>query len=74
MKNCKTHSFFKSGDAGNATNYGSISPLPVFLKNLERIIYNRIYKHLKINNLLFDKEFGFQLHNSVDLAILKLVN
>ena len=35
---------------------------------------NRIYKHLKNNNLLFDKKFGFQLNNSTEHAILELVN
>ena len=37
-------------------------------------MYNRIYKHLKNNNLLFDKQFGFQLNNSKENAILQLVN
>ena len=37
-------------------------------------MYNRIYKHLKNNNLLFDKQFGFQLNNSTEHAILQLVN
>ena len=35
---------------------------------------NRIYKQLKSNNLLFDKEFEFQLNNSTENAILQLVN
>ena len=37
-------------------------------------MYNRIYKHLKNNNLLFDKQFRFQLNNSTEYAILQLVN
>ena len=37
-------------------------------------MYNRIYKHLKNNNLLFDKQFGFQLKYSIEHAILQLVN
>ena len=37
-------------------------------------MYNRIYKHLENNNLLFDKQFGFQLNNSTEHAILQLVN
>ena len=35
---------------------------------------NRIYKQLKSDNLLFDKEFEFQLNNSTENAILQLVN
>ena len=37
-------------------------------------MYNRIYRHLKNNNLLFDKQFGFQLNNSTEHSILQLVN
>ena len=36
-------------------------------------MYNRIFKHLK-NNLLFDKQFGFQLNNSTEHANFQLVN
>ena len=58
------HALFKSGDAENVTNYRPVSVLTVFSKVLEKIMYNRIYKHLKTNNLFFDKQFGFQLNNS----------
>ena len=37
-------------------------------------MYNRIYKHLENNNLLFDKQFGFRVNNSTEHAILQLVN
>ena len=37
-------------------------------------MYNRIYKQLKSDDLLFDKEFVFQLNNSTENAILQLVN
>ena len=37
-------------------------------------MYNQIYKDPKNNNLIFDKQFGFQLNNSTKHAILQLVN
>ena len=74
MKIAKVTPLLKSGDVEDATNYRPISVLPVFSKILERIMYNRIYKHLKNNNLLFDKQFGFQLNNSTEHSILQLVN
>ena len=37
-------------------------------------MYNRIYKHLKNNNLLLDKQFGFHLNNSTEHAILQFAN
>ena len=45
-----------------------------FSKILARIMCNRIYKHLKSNNLLFDKKFGFQLKNSTKDLFLQLIN
>ena len=74
LKIPKVTPLFKSGDAENVTNYRPISVLPVFSKIIERIMCNRIYKHLKNNNLLFDKQFGFQLNNSTEHATLQLVN
>ena len=37
-------------------------------------MYNRIHKHLKSSNLLFEKQSRFQLNNSTEHAILQLVN
>ena len=74
LKIAKVTPLYKSGDAENVTNYRPISVLSVFSKILERMMYNRIYKLLKSNNLLFNKQFGFQLNNSTEHAILQLVN
>ena len=54
----KVTPLFKSGDAENV-NYRPISVFPVFSKILERIVYNRIYKHLKHNNLYLINNLGF---------------
>ena len=48
--------------------------MPVFSKIFERVIYNRIYSHLKNNNLLYPKQFGFQKNTSTEHAILELVD
>ena len=69
----KVTPLFKSGDAKNATNYRPILFLPQFPKILEKIIYNQIYKNLRNNNLLFDKQFEFQLNNTTGYAIFKIV-
>ena len=39
-----------------------------------RITYNKLYKHLPKNNLLFDKEFGFREGHSIDHALIELRN
>ena len=50
LKIAKVTPLFKLGDAENVTNYRPISVLPVFSNILDRIMYNRIYEHLKNNS------------------------
>ena len=65
---------FKKGNNTLVTNYRPISVLPCFSKLLERIMYNRLYKFLLENNILYQKQFGFQNPHSTEHAILQLVN
>ena len=37
-------------------------------------MYNRLYKYLTDNNLLYKKQFGFQVGYSTDHAIVQLVD
>ena len=37
-------------------------------------MYNRLYKFLVVNNILYEKQFGFQNAHSTEHAILQLVN
>ena len=37
-------------------------------------MYNRLYKYLIKNNILYSKEFGFQNGHSTDHAVVKLVD
>ena len=41
---------------------------------LERIIYNRLQKYLKGQNILYDKQFGFQTGHFTDHTIPQLVD
>ena len=54
-------------------NYHSISVFPRFWKILERIIYNRLYSFFSENNVLYEKQFGFQKQHSTDHAIVHLI-
>ena len=74
MKIAKVIPLFKSDAEEKLKNYRPISILPVFSKILERVIYNRIYSHVSENNLLYEKQFGFQKNNSTEYAILQLTN
>jgi hypothetical protein len=51
---------YKSGDKSAASNNRPISLLPVFLKNFEEVIYNRLFDHLNINAILNKYQYGFQ--------------
>ena len=59
--------------ADNSSNV-RISMLPRFSKMPERIMYNRFQKYLKDQNILYDKQFGFQTGHSTDHVIAQLVD
>ena len=68
----------KSGTFPEKMKIARITPvfksvLPCFSKMLERIMYNRLYKYLTENNLLYCKQFGLQKGHSPEHAILQLV-
>ena len=71
LKIAKVIPVFKKGDKENIENYRPISILPVFSKVLERIMYNRLYEYFMNNNLLHENQFGFQINNSTEHAILQ---
>ena len=62
---------FKKGDKENIENYLPISILPVFYKVLELIMYNLLYEYFMNKNLLHENQFGFQISNSTEHAILR---
>ena len=74
LKIARVTPIFKSGDECNVANYRPISVLPCFSKVLERIMYNRLYKHLVRNNILYKKQFGFQKHRSTEHTVIELVS
>ena len=59
MKIAKVISLFKNGNSENITNYRPVSVFPCFSKVLNRIMYNRFYKYLCEEKLLYSKHFGF---------------
>ena len=72
LKIARVTPIFKAGEKSLLTNYRPISVLPCFSKILERIVHNRIILHLEQNNVLYNKQFGFQKSNSTEHAILQL--
>ena len=74
MKIARIMPMYKGGDKENVVNYRPIFVLPCFSKILERIMYNRLYLHLTENNLLYNKQFGFQKEHFPDHAIVQLAD
>ena len=72
LKIAKVTPIYKAGDNSDISNYRPISVLPCFSKILERLMYNRLYKYLK-ENILYEKQFGFQSEYSTNDAIVHLV-
>ena len=63
-----------TGCNSDISNYRPISVLPCVFKILERLMYNRLYKYLKENNILYKQQFGFQSGYSTSDAIVQLVD
>ena len=65
---------YKADNGNHVRNYRSISELPCFSKMLEQIMYNRLHKNLKNQNILYNKQFGFQTSYYTDHSIAQLVD
>ena len=74
LKIAKVFPIYKKDEEFLLTNYRPISVLPCFSKLLEHIMYNRLFKYLSENSILYEKQFGFQTSHSTEHAILLLVN
>ena len=53
LKIAKVTPVYKAGDNSDISNYRPILVLACFSKILERLMYNRLYKYLKENNILY---------------------
>ena len=74
IKIARVTPLFKGGENYELGNYRPISVLPCFSKILEKIMYNRLYKYLTDNSMLYKKQFGFQEGHSTEHAIVQLVD
>ena len=74
LKIAKIIPIYKADNSSNVSNYRPISVPPFFYKMLERIMYNRLQNYLKNQNILYNKQFGFQTGHFTDHAIAQLVD
>ena len=73
LKIAKVFTVFKNGERDLLTNYRLISVLPCFSKTLERICMTD-FSYLTENKMLFKKQFGFRSGDSIDHALLELID
>ena len=59
---------FKAGAKDQACNYRPISILPALSKILEKAVTEQLIDHLESNGLINNKQFGFRLGYSTELA------
>ena len=65
---------FKSGSSCLFINYRPISLLTGVSKVFEKLFYNRLYKFLIKNDILYNLQFGFLRGRSTDMALITLVD
>jgi hypothetical protein len=73
-KEAMVTAIFKKQDRQLKENYRPISLLSCISKIFERIIYNKLYSHLKTNKLLDVNNSGFQENDSSILRLLSLTD
>jgi len=66
LKYATVKPLLKKGDKENVANYRPISLLTSFSKVFERIIYDRLLKHIETNNILAVEQFGFRTSSSTE--------
>ena len=65
---------FKKGSKQDPGNYRPVSLTSVICKVLEKAVRKGIVKHLTVNKLLSDRQFGFRKNRSTILQLLTVMN
>ena len=63
---------YKSGEGSNPINYCPISPTPILMKILERIVRKHVVQFLTDNNFLNSTQHGFREGRSCLSALLNV--
>ena len=65
---------FKKGNKTSPGNYRPVSLTPIICKIFEKFIKDSIFKHLTVNNLLSDDQYGFCGGRSCTTQLLNTIN
>jgi len=72
-KTAKVKPLYKKGDKYDMKNYTPISIIPVFVKLLERLMYNRIMSFLYENKILSEAQNGLRKGKSIHTAVQSFI-
>ena len=64
----------KKGDKQTANNDRPVSPLSIFGKVFEKILFNPIFGYLQENGLLCDNQSGFRPSDSCEYQLLPIIH
>jgi hypothetical protein len=73
LKIAKVKTIHKTGDKMNLANYRPISILPALSKIFEIVLKNQINAYLEENNIIDQKQYGFQKQSSTTAAVTQLL-
>ena len=73
-KSANITALFKKGDKKEPSNYRPVSLTCIVCKVLESIVRENMIKHMQVNNLFSDKQFGFIPQRSTVLQLLTVLD
>jgi len=74
LKNAIVTPIYKGGEKNKVENYRPVSVLSVFSKVYEKVMYNRLFSYLDINNILYNHQYGFRSGFSTDQALIHVID
>ena len=74
LKIAKVIPVYKKGEDNVFDNYRPISLLPSISKIFETVIYEQLYEHIQVHNILTDSQYGFRKSHSTEYTAIELVD
>jgi hypothetical protein len=74
LKFARVKPILNNGGKCEPPNYRCTSLLSSFSKVFERLIYNQLFEHININNILDNNQYGFRPNSSTENASFKLID
>ena len=74
LKIAKVVPLHKKDDKMKLDNYRPISLLSSISKVFEKVVFNQLTEYFKLNNLLFEGQYGFRDKHSTELATVELMD